>query len=374
MEPDASTVDDAPVGRFGVTRRLLREELADIVGVRVGLAVDVEMLDPIITATLPEIGPLPDDGQPMHAREFADLAFRVLTAFGDPWTQLGPAPLFTAFYDLGATRELFVTVMDEIHLQVHLDNANIHSPHARAEPSTCFTPDYLPIPGTFDSFVHDADLEKLDRSALQARLSARLGYQGVQGCQKLVTALKTAQRLDPWHKIKRASTQSPLPLRDLFSGGQWHLAKDARFDQRYINFLAANLEDVDHIHWRQFERLTAEYFSRQGLYVELGPGGNDDGVDLRLWPRQPSRTSPPLIIVQCKRQHSKISKTVVKALWADVCAEGAGRGLVVTTSSVAPGAKKTIEARGYGLDIADGAAIRRWLLELRTLGTGVTSL
>lgn len=272
-EPDALMVDDAPVGRFGVTRRLLREELADIVGVRVGLAVDVEMLDPIITATLPDIGPLPEDGQPMHAREFAGITFRVLTAFGDPWTQLGSAPLVTAFHDLGARRELFVTLMDEIHLQVHLDNASTHSPHARAEPSTCFTPDYLPIPGTIDSFVHDADLEKLDRAALQARLNASLGYQGVRGCEKLLTALKTAQRLDPWYKIQRASAQSPLPLRDLFSGGQWHLAKDARFDQRFINFLAANLKDVDRIHWRQFERLAAEYFSRQGLYVELGSGG-----------------------------------------------------------------------------------------------------
>jgi len=238
MEPVALMVDDAPVGRFGVTRRLLREELADIVGVRVGLATDVEMLDPIITAAMPDIGPLPEDGQPMHAREFSGLTFRVLTAFGDPWTQLGPAPLFTTFYDLGARRELFTKVMDEIHLQVHLDNANADSPHARADPSTCFTPDHLPIPGTIDSFVHGADLRKLDRDALQARLSASLGYQGVRGCEKLLTAVKTAQRLDPWHKIQRASAQSPLPLRDLFDGGQWHLANDARFDQRFIDFLA----------------------------------------------------------------------------------------------------------------------------------------
>src|SRR6266498_3646009 len=81
-------------------------------------------------------------------------------------------------------------------------------------------------------------------------------------------------------------------------------------------FWPANLDDVDRIHWRQFERLAAEYFRRHGLYVELGPGGNDDGVDMRLWSHQQARTSPPLVIVQCKRQHRRISKTVVKALWA----------------------------------------------------------
>lgn len=79
---------------------------------------------------------------------------------------------------------------------------------------------------------------------------------------------------------------------------------------------------------------------------------------------------PPLLIVQCKRQRAKIEKAVIKALWADVQAEGATRGMVATTNSISPGAESTIAARGYSIDSADQAAITHWLQVMRTPGQG----
>lgn len=124
------------------------------------------------------------------------------------------------------------------------------------------------------------------------------------------------------------------------------------------------------IHWRQFERLVAEYLHRQGYAVQLGPGSNDDGVDIRMWPSEPESGGPPLLIVQCKRQRQKVEKVVVKALWADMQAEGAVRGMVATTKAVSPGARDTISARGDAIDSADHLTIAHWLEVMRTPGQG----
>jgi restriction system protein len=76
------------------------------------------------------------------------------------------------------------------------------------------------------------------------------------------------------------------------------------------------------------------------------------------------------VLVQCKRQKAKISNTVVKALWADVHAEGAESSLIVTTSSFAPSAENVRTARDYPLAEAGRPSLRSWIAEMRTPGTG----
>ncbi|GEM_PF-6903413 len=44
--------------------------------------------------------------------------------------------------------------------------------------------------------------------------------------------------------------------------------------------------------------------------------------------------------MQCKRYKTKIEKMVVKSLWADIQEYGAESGLIVTISSLSPGAEK----------------------------------
>ena len=129
------------------------------------------------------------------------------------------------------------------------------------------------------------------------------------------------------------------------------------------------------MHWRKFEELTAEYFQKQGFNVELGPGTNDDGVDVRVWkPTQDRNNEAPHIIIQCKRQKHNVEKVVVKGLYADMLFQKAELGLVATTSELSPGAQKTIIARGYSIEEVDNNGVRKWLEALRTPGTGIVRI
>jgi restriction system protein len=56
-------------------------------------------------------------------------------------------------------------------------------------------------------------------------------------------------------------------------------------------------------------------------------------------------SAPPAILVQCKREKKKVSKVVVKALYADIINERAESGLIVTYTTLSPGAEKVCRAR-----------------------------
>lgn len=62
---------------------------------------------------------------------------------------------------------------------------------------------------------------------------------------------------------------------------------------------------------------------------------------------------------------------MVKALWADVVAEQAKSGLVVTSSALSPGARKVCTARGYPIKAADRETLRRWITAMRSPSAGV---
>jgi restriction system protein len=125
------------------------------------------------------------------------------------------------------------------------------------------------------------------------------------------------------------------------------------------------------MHWRQFEKLTAEFYERDGYKVDLGPGSGDDGVDVRVWKPDANPGDSPLCIVQCKRQKDKIEKVVVKGLHTDVEFERAEYGVIVTTSELSPGAKTTILARGYDIEAVERDGVKGWLTRLRSPGTGI---
>jgi restriction system protein len=77
------------------------------------------------------------------------------------------------------------------------------------------------------------------------------------------------------------------------------------------------------------------------------------------------------MLVQCKRQKAKIEKVVVKALWADVVAEGAESGLIVTTSSLSPGSANICKARAYPIEQANRETLKTWIQQMKTPGEGV---
>ncbi|NVJ46441.1 MAG: restriction endonuclease [Cytophagia bacterium] len=131
-------------------------------------------------------------------------------------------------------------------------------------------------------------------------------------------------------------------------------------DQKFLDYLAINGHEIEAIHWRNFERFCAEYFKRQGYSVQLGPGKNDGGVDVRVF--NPDKAEKPLILVQCKRykKENKVSIETVKSFYSDVIFEGAEKGLIVTSSYIAPGGAKIRDSRSYNLDFAEHDKVKQW--------------
>jgi restriction system protein len=164
--------------------------------------------------------------------------------------------------------------------------------------------------------------------------------------------------------------EDTIELKELFESEGLSPLYGKFIDQRYIDFLHRNFERIDRINWRKFEGLTGEFFHREGFHVEVGPGRNDDGVDLRLWPDSPESNQPPTVVVQCKRQKAAVEKVIVKALYADIVSEKARSGLIVTTSRLSVGAKKVLKARQYPIGQADRPTLRAWVKNMRKPGAG----
>jgi restriction system protein len=167
-----------------------------------------------------------------------------------------------------------------------------------------------------------------------------------------------------WNRIRRIQWKDEVDLDALFRDAGFDPIHGHFFDQRYIDYLSTNAEEVGAIHWRQFERLTAEFFTRHGYNVDLGPGRGDGGVDVRVW--RAGGSGPPLMLIQCKRQKDVVEQVYVKALYADVLDEKAASGLLVTTSRLEPCAARWCAAHSYKIDSAERPKLRTWIEQLRT--------
>lgn len=62
---------------------------------------------------------------------------------------------------------------------------------------------------------------------------------------------------------------------------------------------------------------------------------------------------------------------VVKSLWADIQEYGAESGLIVTISSLSPGAEKVYTARNYPIPQANRETLKQWVNVMRTPYKGV---
>ena len=185
----------------------------------------------------------------------------------------------------------------------------------------------------------------------------------------LLVAIDEEMGINPFY-VREIVKSDLILLRDLFHSECLPIDDGRFFDQRFIDYLNRNPKKLFEMNWRQFEGLAAEWFQRNGYMVELGPGRNDGGVDLRIWKDDLSRSGPPTVIVQCKRYKEKIDRVTVKALYSDLIFEKATGAMVVTTSDISRGAKKDIAAREYPITTANLEKVTAWLSEMRTPGNG----
>ena len=133
----------------------------------------------------------------------------------------------------------------------------------------------------------------------------------------------------------------PISLNDLYKNENPNSVLGNFFDQRYIDYLYANRDDLFKMHWRKFEELTAQFFENDGYSVTLGPGRKDGGIDIIATKERKA------VIIQCKRWKSKVNSDIVKVLHDDISYNKASRGTIVSLRGLSDDAKKLIKERKY---------------------------
>ncbi|HDO8003185.1 restriction endonuclease [Legionella pneumophila serogroup 1] len=213
------------------------------------------------------------------------------------------------------------------------------------------------------------EVKEWDPKPLFIESLKQFGKDGVTVLSEFLACQHAYQMLSFDTNLRYDDWSSTVSLSDLFLSQKNNSESNKFFDQRYIDYLYKNYSSIEKIHWRKFEELTAEYFQSQGFKVEIGPGSNDDGVDIRVW--SPDDFSEQGII-QCKRVKDKIEKSIVKSLYADVLYNNAMYGLIVTTSELSPGSRSVISQRGYPIQEINKVNLLKWLNDLKTPGRGIS--
>jgi HJR/Mrr/RecB family endonuclease len=116
------------------------------------------------------------------------------------------------------------------------------------------------------------------------------------------------------------------------------------------------------LNWREFELFTREMLEELGYSnVRVGAGSKDEGVDVTAFIEHALGIEK--IIVQCKRHGvpHKVGKPTIKQLLWEIQAQEAGRGLIVTTSTLTRPALLLVQSERHRLGAIDLDEIRRIL-------------
>ncbi len=335
------------MGSIVFEKEVLADSLSETVGYKAGLALSIEQICDHLSGTrYPDLILMSEQGIcRMRSEEYEDLFFKLL-------------------HRVGYTKE-----------EYNGDSTGIWMYHKYRD-----SKDFSAYEGVTEIFIKmwpelvqaavAMGVKKIDPEPFMRQAVRQFGKIGLQLAVERIQVLNNAVNLSPHSGVRFIEWAGVQELTSLFAGSKNAPDYGAFFDQRFIDYLSVNPDMVNQMHWRKFEEMTAEYFHREGFTVELGPGGNDDGVDVRIW-RPGAGGTAPHGIVQCKRQKDKIEKVIVKSLMADLTFEKADIGLIVTSSELSPGAKKTITARGYPIQEVNKEGIVAWLSKLRSPGTGI---
>jgi len=130
-----------------------------------------------------------------------------------------------------------------------------------------------------------------------------------------------------------------------------------RYRQNRAAFLQQHLDIgwLNNLSWQDFERQVAEVYRQEGYLVdEVGGGGADGGVDLRL--RRDGLTT----IVQCKRWKTyKVGVKTVRELFGVMTAEKANRAVIITSGVYTDEALRF--AQGKPIELVDAAQLAQMM-------------
>ena len=132
-----------------------------------------------------------------------------------------------------------------------------------------------------------------------------------------------------------------------------------RSDKRFVNShdvidgmgSGANIAAIG---WEEFEHLIRQLFEKEfsagGGEVKVTQASRDGGVDAIAFDPDPIRGGK--IVIQAKRYTNTVDVSAVRDLYGTVLAEGATKGIIVTTSGFGPDAHRF--AKGKPLTLLDG--------------------
>jgi hypothetical protein len=135
--------------------------------------------------------------------------------------------------------------------------------------------------------------------------------------------------------------------------------------QRYLNrpdprrhLAISNLQKLSP---QKFEELVAFIFEKMGYETKLrgNANANDGGVDIE------ARRENEFIVIQCKRYAEAVSISQVRDLYGTTVAEGADKGVLVTTGTFSQPSQEW--ARGRHIELAGPNKIAEWM-ELCKIG------
>jgi restriction system protein len=334
------------MGSLNFSKGVFADHLHEIIGYKAGMAASIEHMCDLLNESghADEIRDSEEFGLRIRSEDYEDLYYQLL-------------------HKVGVTDKPYRGILELITLRRELEKINGED----------FSHDIFNIYYSQIKIQIELALEEgrksLDPTAMLRQAHAKYGRKGFNSLMMVIEEYERLRNFNPQCASRWCEWSDVVDLKDLFSTYKSNVSNGNFFDQRFIDFLSVNQEKLGNIHWRKFEELIGECFSKFGYQVELGSGSNDDGVDLRVW--KGDAQGAPEYIIQCKRQESKIDKVTVKGLYADVLEEDAEMGLLVTTSEFSPGARKTVDVRGYPIGEVNGGMIKNWLVELRTPGTGI---
>jgi restriction system protein len=337
------------MGAIWFTGSALRGTVGDITGTKSGLALSFEEImdhsDQRYHATLQTNN---DDPLRIRSEEFEELILGILYRLGHSPSPVATPPISGLYHKHKNDADF-----DKDKFNAILELATEAYSHA--------------VEATLDS-----GSKFLDPTPIVMRCRDQYGLEGALLAIEFVKAIQLALEQSVFGQLfTHYGDIDRIQLIDLFRSESLDAQVGEFIDQRYIDYLSQNFDAIDRMNWRKFEGLSAEYFHREGYHVEIGPGRNDDGIDLRVWRDKGEKGLPPLLLVQCKRQKSAVEKVVVKAMYADIDEHKAGGGLIVTTNRLSEGARNTINARCYPISEADRKTLGTWIRTMRTPWSGI---
>ena len=113
-----------------------------------------------------------------------------------------------------------------------------------------------------------------------------------------------------------------------------------------------------------FEELVADLLRAMGLHSERSKLSGDGGIDVVAYCDEPFLKGR--YIVQCKRQEAPVGVAVLRDLYGTVMSEGAGKGILVTTSNFTQDARHFAE--GKPIELISGNELIGFLQEKGLLG------